>query len=147
MPRLVAAKVRTLGNVSEDGQDGVADSTQDHDDCGQPRIVTDPGASIFFESNIEDLMRGFDGPVSSDYGEPLLGRQPIGRQTRQEVARLMGWTSATVEAVAVDANHGPQMRPLVGSIGTRQQEDGALDLAQAIAVDSASIRNVDGTIL
>jgi hypothetical protein len=59
----------------------------------------------------------------------------------------MGGTSEWIEAGTVDTDDGAQMRPFVGAMGTRQQEDVASDLTEAFTVESASIRCIDVTVL
>jgi hypothetical protein len=54
-------------------------STKDHNCGGKSWVLPDPRVSVFFEGDIENLMRCFYCPMPSDDGEPLLYRQSIGR--------------------------------------------------------------------
>ena len=104
VPRFTLARFGALGNVLEDRQQGVADATKNHDKSGQSGIVRDPGSVVLLEGVIEDLMRRFDSPVSTDDGEPLLRRQSVGGQAGKEVEGFVSRLTMTVEAVAVDTN-------------------------------------------
>jgi hypothetical protein len=73
--------VGSLGSVLEDGEQRVANSTQNHNGGSQSGVVNDPRVRVLFECDIEDLMRSLDGTMPSDDSEPLLSRQPVGRQT------------------------------------------------------------------
>ena len=103
MTLLVAAQC----HAAPKRQQRVRDPTQHHHDDSSAWVLFDPRVVIFFEGNVEDLVRGFNAPVTPHEQEPLGGAEAWARQAGNEVAILRLDTLAdSVERFQFDTQHG-----------------------------------------
>src|ERR1039457_3798198 len=128
MPGFLPSVIGALRDASKYRQERVADSSQNHHDKRQTRILNYPRTVIFRKCAIEKLVHRFDGPMPPNCGEPMLGCHPVDSETGDVIESFSIRLAKTIECVGVDTNKRSEVLPAMGGATTTWSEFIAAEL-------------------